>query len=681
MHKCKLAYFLISLALPYVSSGQNIDSLIEASKSWQSQNLYDSAAKTYNELGYEYQFNNFDSSNFWLYKTLELTTNNINPIYLADANRMLAQNIYRTSGNLDSTILYYQKAHEYWELFGDSLAIADNHFSIGKMYVELGDYPGAMRKFQLSLSQYVISGDSNGIADTYNSMAIVFSKQNNFEDAITYNQKSSAINRKLGNMGPVGINYNNIGLTYKKMGEYDKSLEAYRYGLQIEKEIVFPVLRGALYNNIGNVYEILQDYDSAVFFQSEAVKLFQSHNYTSGIGWGYKGLASAHLAKNELSRAIKFGLEAHRIGQQTNDLDIKKQSAQVLSEAFAGVSDYQSAYQYQKAFKTYSDSMFSEASIRKVTELELAYQHKKEEELRDLQQQKEEAILKAEIEDEKYFRNLVLIGLLLSTVIGIVFIRNYLLKKRANKLLEEKNRIISEQADNLQRLNTTKDKFFSIVSHDLRGPMSLFNNQGMLIKAMLKEKSYKELDEFSDSISETAKSVTQLLDNLLNWAIQQQGEFPYNPERIDLKACVQENILIFEPIAQAKNITLRDDVPPNTHIWADKNSLLTILRNLINNALKFTESGGEVKVSMESEDQFALIRVSDTGVGIPAEKLEHIFDFEEKEVSYGTTGEKGVGLGLQLVKEFVKLNKGKINVDSFPGKGTTFILSVPFEPV
>ena len=201
MYKCKLAYFLIFVALPYLSEGQIIDSLIKASKSWQSQNLYDSVAKTYNELGFEYQFNNFDSSNIWLNKTLSLASNDINPLYLADANRMLAQNIYRTSGNLDSTILYYKKAQTHWEDYGDSLAIANNHFNIGKMFVELGDYPGAMQKFQLSLTQYVNSGDSNGIADTYNSMAIVFSKQNNFEDAITYNQKSSAINRKTWKYG------------------------------------------------------------------------------------------------------------------------------------------------------------------------------------------------------------------------------------------------------------------------------------------------------------------------------------------------------------------------------------------------------------------------------------------------------------------------------------------------
>jgi len=249
--------------------------------------------------------------------------------------------------------------------------------------------------------------------------------------------------------------------------------------------------------------------------------------------------------------------------------------------------------------------------------------------------------------------------------------------ERQKEEIELKNIELVKLNEEIVAQRDLKDRFFSIISHDLRGPVSSFQGISSIIRLYIKENRFDDLKHMSEEIDKSVYQLSTLLDNLLNWASQQQSQIPYNPEKIHVIKMVNNLFETFRSTAISKKISLNNKVDQNSEVWADYNTATTIFRNLINNALKFTPEGGSVDLGCSGNGNCNEIIVRDSGVGIPSEKLKDLFKLKDKMTTYGTKGEKGVGLGLQLVYEFTKLNKGELNVSSEEGKGTTFMVSLP----
>lgn len=226
----------------------------------------------------------------------------------------------------------------------------------------------------------------------------------------------------------------------------------------------------------------------------------------------------------------------------------------------------------------------------------------------------------------------------------------------------------------------TKDKFFDIIAHDLRNPINALN---MLIDELLKNYSTLSLDEIYDSNIQVQKSViilSQLLNNLLEWSRSQTGRLQQNPDYIDTSYIVRNVVEINQDAAKIKNINLINNISYGTIVYCDANMLFTIFRNLVSNAIKYTNIGGRVIIDVVSSDNYFEFSVQDNGVGIPENKLKQLFNVEFIQSTMGTNHEKGSGLGLILCKEFVERNGGTITVDSVLNKGTTFKFKLPKEP-
>ncbi|MFT4739090.1 MAG: signal transduction histidine kinase [Cyclobacteriaceae bacterium] len=222
-----------------------------------------------------------------------------------------------------------------------------------------------------------------------------------------------------------------------------------------------------------------------------------------------------------------------------------------------------------------------------------------------------------------------------------------------------------------------KDKFFAIISHDLRGPVSAFQGLSDILSMYIKMGKYDDVAETLEEVKQSTTQMSRLLDNLLNWASQELSAIPYNPESIEVKKMFSELIEMFNASFKAKSITVKNEVQERLTLHSDFNTTVTIFRNLLHNAIKFTPEHGMISVGGTTSDGMIQLSIADSGVGIPQEKLETLFVLSEKPSTYGTQGEKGVGLGLQLVNEFVKLNKGTISVTSTEGNGSTFTINLP----
>ncbi|MBN1597807.1 MAG: hypothetical protein JW894_05895 [Bacteroidales bacterium] len=242
----------------------------------------------------------------------------------------------------------------------------------------------------------------------------------------------------------------------------------------------------------------------------------------------------------------------------------------------------------------------------------------------------------------------------------------------------EELRVINEQ---LAELNAMKDKFFSIIAHDLKNPMSAILGFSELLNLKFDKIADDKKLNYISKIFESANKTYELLQNLLNWARSQSGRVEFNPENIPLNALIMSNITLIKELARKKNIEIINEINSEEQVYVDENMIDTVIRNLITNALKFTPSGGQVKIgkNLSSDSKFGVYYVKDTGVGIPKDKIPNLFRIDKSTSTEGTEGETGTGLGLILCKEFIEKHRGKIWVESKVNEGTTFYFTLPLK--
>ena len=277
--------------------------------------------------------------------------------------------------------------------------------------------------------------------------------------------------------------------------------------------------------------------------------------------------------------------------------------------------------------------------------------------------------------------------ILLEVILGsclIIFVYIYLLNIKTNKILTEQNEKIKitnmqlkESEQNLKELVATKDKFFRIISHDLKNPFTSLLSISEMIHENYQLVEEKEKQTGIRKIHESVKHIFSLLENLLTWSRSQTGKIHFNPEEFDLSELISQTVRLYSASADKKEIQLKQTCSQNAIVKADRNMCSSILRNLINNAIKFSNPKTEIRINVEKSNAFLKVQVIDQGVGIEKENLDKLFRIDLKYKTTGTLGEKGTGLGLLLCKEFAETNGGKIWVESSPGKGSTFSFLVP----
>ncbi|MEA3316612.1 MAG: hybrid sensor histidine kinase/response regulator [Bacteroidota bacterium] len=244
--------------------------------------------------------------------------------------------------------------------------------------------------------------------------------------------------------------------------------------------------------------------------------------------------------------------------------------------------------------------------------------------------------------------------------------------------LKKANEQIREQAVELKKINETKDRLFSIISHDLRGPLGGIKN---MVDLLISE--YREDIEFTgkslEILKRSADKTRTLLENLLFWSRSQRGEINRNPKIINVKSIVNDIILLSQSAADDKKILLKSEIEQNVYCFADSDMIKTVIRNLVNNAIKFTNKNGEISISAQNTDNKIIVYVKDNGIGISKQNIDKILSENVYFTSYGTGKEKGSGLGINLCIDFVKRNNGELNIESTEGEGSIFSFSLPIE--
>lgn len=229
----------------------------------------------------------------------------------------------------------------------------------------------------------------------------------------------------------------------------------------------------------------------------------------------------------------------------------------------------------------------------------------------------------------------------------------------------------------LQSLNAEKDKFLSIIAHDLKSPFnSIIGFSSILLEKVL-QKDLASLQEYAEIIKSSSERAMNLLMNLMQWSQSQTGHMDFNPEHFDMVEIIDEIIQLFSHSALQKSIDVIKDIPADMPVCADKAMIGTVLRNLLSNALKFTNDGGTINIQAKIINNEVIVTVKDTGIGMEKSVMERIFHIDSSYSTPDTNGNKGTGLGLMLCKEFAEKHKGCIRIESEPGKGSAFHFTLP----
>ena len=508
-----------------------------------------------------------------------------------------------------------------------------------------------------------------GIGSAYIALGDVYSINKNFNSSSIFYQKAISIFKDEGDSVNLATALMNYGDDFYQNNLLDSALSNFSSSLEIYQSLDYHLGIGYNLGNIGLVHAKKGNYYLAEKNLNKATSILEKLAAYYPIAVYYLSMSDIYLYEKDFKKALDYVYKSlelatqHGLKEQIRDASLK------LSEIYAQTEDYQKAYEFHTQYVTYRDSINNKEVISKMADMRTEYEVS--------QKQAEIDLLTKQRQINQLIGLALLFILLLLAVLAFLLYRNNRLKQSANKELSRQKSELEIQHQKLEALNNTKDRFFSIISHDLRGPVNAFNGISELIKHYIAKNEMGQLREVSEYIDKSARQLSGLLDNLLDWAIKQQGAFPFKAEKIHLNPVLRELVDMFSITAHGKNITLTLDVEEEIEVWADRNSLLTIVRNLLNNALKFTEKSGLVSINAYTEKGYAHINVIDTGIGMTEEMLERIFELQEKSASQGTSGEKGLGIGLNLAYEFALMNEGTIMANSEVNAGTIFTLKVP----
>jgi len=603
---------------------------------------------------------------------------------------------YDSKSDYSSAIDYFRKSLKLFQELGNKSGISYSINSIGLAYMYQGDYPKALEYLQKSLKIKEELSDKRGISLSYHNIGVIYTKEKDYPKALEYFQKSLKIKEELGDKIGISNSCIGIGFIYLYQGDYPKAMEYFQKSLQISVEIGSKSGISSCYNYIGEVYKTQGDYSKALKYYQKSLKINVETGRKESEALSYKELGSLYFKQKKTKEAYNFSKKAYMMAEEIGDAELIMGSAEILAKSSEALGLYKEAYSYHVIFKVMNDSLYNEENIKKITGLEYQYKYEKEKQTIEHEQQKKDAIYAEKAKRQKMVTLAFILGFILMTSLALAVLLYFMQKRKANKLLtlqkkqiEETNEELIKQneeiqtfAYDLEKANKTKDKFFSIIAHDLKGPFSVVLGFSDILLENHKEYDDLERETYIRYIKDSSDKTYKLLENLLTWAKSQTGRIEFTPEKINIEELITDIILLLEEPAKNKEIKLISNTENNLTVNVDENMINTIIRNLVSNAIKFTPKGGNITIKShtttdENSQQFVEIIVKDSGIGIPPEVQSELFKISTNISTKGTDNEDGTGLGLILCKEFVEKHGGEIWVESEVGKGSEFIFTIP----
>lgn len=641
------------------------------------------------------------------------------PTAVQQSSTAITQHLQRSEQllplNPGAALLQGEQALHLATVAGVPVAAGAAHLAMGEAYQAQRQYEPALQQFVRALRLYQqlhdehgrahalrllgraqhLQGDTGHAHDTYRqalrltldlrdpqSTALIYSNLGElygdggaWRRALRSHEQAYAEWKQAGNRAGQAQALNAIGLAHHQLRQYSRALYYLRLSLQQARRLGDSTSTGEALASTGRVYEDVGNYEVAMGFYTQALSQLPRRTPPLRRAAALQSLALVHDSLMNRPAAIRALRQALPLAQKAGSQIMVSTFYQKLTDLYERENNYPRALAAQRRYAALQDSVFAERRSAQIAELQTRYESEKKG--REIQLLiKTRQIQEASLRRQKMLRNAMAVGALLLLLAVAALYRGRREQVRINRLLQRKNRAINRQKQELGHLNRTKDTLFSIISHDLRSPLSSLYS--MLTLQNIGNLPPERMAAHTERLSRTLDVTLRLLDNLLNWSAAQMQGYTVRPEKIQLQAVVEEALALLIGDAERKGILLRTQLPDPCLVKADVNMLRLVLRNLIGNAIKFTPPEGTVTLAARPLDATMWeITVADTGVGIAAADQNRIFGETGLHSTLGTAREKGTGLGLRLCKEFVERNGGRISFETVPGEGTTFRFMLP----
>ncbi|MCL1851167.1 MAG: tetratricopeptide repeat protein [Bacteroidetes bacterium] len=600
-------------------------------------------AKLYNDIGDIYQGLDFDKAQEYYIRLNEISEqlnwNEGKFLYAASMS-----NILNREGQCDSALVILEYAQELAKHIQDEEWLTHIIFNIGNIYFGKEWYETALSYYMEVLPFYEKKDNKPKLAMLYYMMSQVYFCVNSAEAAIEYGEKSVALNSEDESALCA------LAMAYSLVQQYNKANSYFDKSLDICKSTNNLYLMGIIYCYLANNALFSFDLDKAESYAQKALVINQQFGYPSCCD-EFILLGRLEQMKSNYSQSEFYVKEALEIANARDALVEKKQCYLLLSELAVAQNNYKKNIEYWRKYNMTEMAIAYQTTLRSAEEMLAKYETAKKEIEIERQQQI--------IDRQDMQHTFLLLGILICFLLLMLLIFMLRIRRIRNRSLVE--------------MNATKDRFFNIISHDLKNPAIVQRNAIRILYGKCSQWDTATLKNYCGELLASADMQVEFLNRLLCWAQLQSSHITYQPVSFDLEQGIAPDIALVRRMANDKNVQLITDIPHNTIVIADVSMIATIIRNLLSNAVKFTEQGGYVSLNVSaSQKGKCTISISDTGVGMSASELAQISCLNHYHTRMGTSGETGTGMGLHVCCEMLKQHGAVLQIESELGKGSRF---------
>lgn len=571
----------------------------------------------------------------------------------------------------DSAFYYLSKADSLGRLLEEDNKVGKVANLFGTLYYVEGDYVESIRYYSNASEIFNKTQDESGLNYALNGRGLIYLSQNQLERAIDIFNRCIEISKRLGDTYGIGKNYFNRSIGEADLGQFEKAHQSIDLALEYLKDYQDRVIYTMTLNRAGKIYFDEGKLEESEKYYREVLNYAgQLSNWASA--FAYTGLGEIEFTKGNPRAALEYGEIAKEYVNKTRGYWDKGRLSKLLMNTYEQIGQYGPALEYSKQYKSYSDSLYNENKNAEISYLQLLLANADNQNLLN-----EKELAESSAQFNKKFTiilAIVLVGLIIGFILYGRVIRQ---KEKINQVLLEKQKEIQIQNEKLEAINEEKNKLFSILSHDLKAPINS-------VKQLLELEENGLLDEEEQKtvrklLIKQVSDTDEMLRKLLRWSHAQLDGIITNRNATDLSEIVKEQVDQLDYQTVSKNITIDfSSIFDHALILVDPQQLRIILQNCLQNSIKFSNSNSQIKLwnSVQEEDGFINLHIKDDGIGISEEKMKEISSQVVRVKSTeGTQKEKGTGLGLLLVRQFMEKNQGQIHIQSKPNKGTEIILS------
>lgn len=432
---------------------------------------------------------------------------------------------------------------------------------------------------------------------------------------------------------------------------------------QLPDNGVYDFKKGAFYHNAGLYYLHQGKFDTSATYLFKSLKMQEAEKDTLGFIASYMDIGNLYYEQFKDNEAIPYFEKAYQLAKQSSSFELKKTTAENMAVVEENRKNFTASLTYRKEFEAWKDSLNDQNKVWALAEQEKEFAVQQKQQEVDVLEARNK--LKIAERNGFIFASVLLVALLIT---GIYFYRQKV----------KHNRIIAAQKKELDELNAAKDRLFSVVSHDLRSSVNALKTSNAKLAESIANNNTAELVKLLGHNSAIANSTYHLLDNLLHWALLQTQQSFFHQESLRLYRVVEHTAFNYKPLMLEKNIQFENKVADTDTVFADQESLKIVLRNLLDNAIKFSRTDGHISVyTRPSTDGFCQLVVEDNGQGMPEATSQALVKATVLQAKSSDGALVGTGLGLQLCKSLVQKNGGTFNIESEEGKGTKIIIALP----